>query len=52
MIMLLTAVGASFVAVIGWTFLNPWPSPVIQTGEDLDDEERAQIMESIARSFF
>ena len=52
MIMLLTAVGALFVAVIGWTFLNPWPSPVTQTRGDLDNEERAQMMEFIARSFF
>ena len=50
--MLLTAVGALFVAVIGWTFLDPWPSPVTQMRGDLDNEERARMMETIALSFY
>jgi hypothetical protein len=38
---LLIAVGALFVAVIGWTLLDPWPSPASQKPED-QAEERAR----------
>ena len=34
MITLLIAVGALFVAVIGRTFLDPWPSPASQKPDD------------------
>ena len=44
---LLIAVGGLFVAVIGLTLLDPWPSPATQK-----PEERARMMETIALSFF
>jgi hypothetical protein len=46
---LLIPVGALFVAVIGWTLLDPWPSSATLNQAD---EERAQMMEIIALSFF
>jgi hypothetical protein len=49
---LLIAVGALFVAVIGWTLLDPWPSPATRKPKDQADEERARMMETIALSFF
>ena len=49
---LLIAVGALFVAVIGWTLLDPWPSPATGKPKNQADEERAQMMEIIALSFF
>jgi hypothetical protein len=49
---LLIAVGALFVAVIGWTLLDPWPSPTTRTPKNQADEERAQLMETIALSVF
>jgi hypothetical protein len=49
---LLIAVGALFVAVIGWTILDPWPSPATGKPRNQVDEERAQLMETIALSFF
>jgi hypothetical protein len=49
---LLIAVGALFVAVIGWTLLDPWPSAAAQKPRNQAEEERAQIMETIAQSFF
>jgi hypothetical protein len=42
MITLLITVGALFVAVIGWTLLDPWPSPATRKSKNQADEERAQ----------
>jgi hypothetical protein len=41
---LLIVGGFLFIAVIGRALLNPWPSGT--------DEERGQLMEDIARSYF
>jgi hypothetical protein len=49
---LLIAVGALFIAVIGWTLLDPWPSPATGKPKNQADEERAKMMETIALSFF
>lgn len=49
---LLIAVGTLFVAVIGWTLLDPWASPATRKPKDQADEERARMMETIALSFF
>jgi hypothetical protein len=49
---LLIGVGALFVAVVGWTLLDPWPSPATGKSKDQADQERAQMMETIALSFF
>jgi hypothetical protein len=39
---LLIAVGALFIAVIGWTLLDPWPSPATGKPKNQADEERAK----------
>ena len=52
MILVLIAASALSVAVIIRVFLNSWPRSATQQPQDQSDEERAQMMEVIAQSFF
>ena len=52
MIPLLFAVSSLSVAVIIRVFLDSWPRSATPQPQDQSDEERAQMMEVIAQSFF
>lgn len=52
MIPLIFAVSSLSVAVIVRVFLNSWPPSAPPQAQDQADEERAQMMEVIAQSFF